>query len=161
MFSINFTATTKKSIILTLFALFFLSCVFLLMIGSAFHVMNPPKELLGTDNSGETAEQRVEFLNTLGYSVDVSTEESENIKIPMVFADVYNNYNELQKEIGTDLFDYRGAQCVRYTYLNKDNGMNVNIIVYEGRIIAGDECSVALDGEMNPLGQGSMNFNVQ
>ena len=151
MFSINFTATTKKSIILTLFALFFLSCVFLLMIGSTFHIMKPPNEYLGIDNSGETVEQRVVFLNTLGYNVHGETEESEKIKIPIEFSDVYNNYNELQKQNGTDLLCYRGAQCVRYTYINEDNNMNVNIIVYDERIIGGDECSVALDGEMNAL----------
>ena len=151
MFSINFTATTKKSIILTLFALFFLSCVSLLMIGSTFHIMPPPETYLGIDNSGETAEQRVNFLTALGYTVDVSSEESAKIQIPIEFSDVYINYNELQKQNGTDLNDYKGAKCVRYTYLNEDNEMNVNIIVYEGRIIGGDECSVALDGEMYAL----------
>ena len=156
MFSINFTATTKKSIILTLFALFFLSCVFLLMIGSTFHIMSPPKEYLGIDNTGETAAQRVEVLTHLGYNVNSSTEESENIRIPIELSDVYNNYNELQKENGTDLLNYRGAECVRYTYINEDNDMNLNIIVYDGRIIGGDECSTELDGEMKPLRQLGM-----
>ncbi len=155
MFSIDFTATTKKSIILTLFALFFMSCVFLLMIGSTFHTMSPPDTYLGIDNIAETPVQRVEFLSKLGYNVNSTTEESEKIRIPMEFGDVYSNYNELQKQNGTDLFDYRGAECIRYTYLSEDDDKHINLIVFEGRIIGGDECTVALDGEMNALKRNS------
>ncbi len=154
MFSIDFTATTKKSIILTLFALFFMSCVFLLMIGSSFHTMSPPDTYLGIDNIGETPAQRIEFLTRLGYNVNSSSEESQNIRIPIEFGDVYTNYNTLQKQNGTDLLYYRGAECVRYTYLSEDDDKHINLIVCEGRIIGGDECTVALDGEMNALRKG-------
>ncbi len=96
MFSIDFTATTKKSIILTLFALFFMSCVFLLMIGSSFHTMSPPDTYLGIDNIGETPAQRIEFLTRLGYNVNSSSEESQNIRIPIEFGDVYTKNKTVQ-----------------------------------------------------------------
>lgn len=151
MFKINFTSSAKKSIILTLFALFLMSCIFLLMVGSTFHIISPPNTYLGLDNNGETDVQRIRFLTELGYTVNSLSEESENIKIPLEFGDVYNRYNELQKLSGTDLMNYRGAECVRYTYTEEGSDLRLNLIVYEGRIIGGDACTVALDGEMNTL----------
>ena len=129
-----------------------MSCIFLLMVGSSFHIISPPNEYLGIDNSGATSPQRIHFLTELGYNVSPSSEESEEIKIPIEFGDVYNRYNEIQKESGTDLLDYRGAECVRYTYTEEESGLRLNVIVYEGRIIGGDECTAALDGEMKSLG---------
>ena len=152
MFRINFTSSAKKSIILTLFALFLMSCIFLLMVGSTFHIISPPQTYLGLDNCGETAVQRIRFLTELGYNVSSASEESEDIKIPVEFGDVYSRYNELQKQSGTDLLDYRGAECVRYTYTEEESDLRLNLIVYEGRIIGGDSCTVALDGEMRSLG---------
>ncbi|MBQ3692540.1 MAG: DUF4830 domain-containing protein [Clostridia bacterium] len=151
LFKINFTSSARKSIILTLFALFLLSCIFLLMVGSTFHTASPPDTYLGVDNSGDTAAQRIHFLTQLGYTVNSSSEESENIKIPEEFGDVYNRYNELQKQSGTNLLNYRGADCVRYTYTEEGSDRRFNLIVYEGRIIGGDVCTVALDGEMSAL----------
>lgn len=151
MFKIDFTSSAKKSIILTLFALFLMSCISLLMIGSTFHTATPPDTYLGIDNSGETSTQRIRFLTELGYTVSLSGEESENIKIPIEFGDVYNRYNELQKQSGTNLLNYRGADCVRYTYTQEDGDLRLNLIVYEGRIIGGDACTAALDGEMRTL----------
>lgn len=153
MFKINFTSSARKSIILTLFALFLLLCISMLMVGSTFHTATPPCTYLGIDNSGETAAQRIHFLTELGYTVNSSSEESEEIKIPTEFGDVYNRYNELQKQSGTNLLNYRGADCVRYTYTEENSDWRFNLIVYEGRIIGGDVCTVALDGEMKALGE--------
>ncbi len=154
MLKIDFTSSLRKNIILTLFALFVLSCTFLLMVGSVYQTDEPPQALLGIDNKCETAYDRVRFLTALDYSVDASSEEAEEVRIPMEFGDVYNTYNELQKKIGTDLYYYRGAECVRYTYSVKigEENYNVNLLVYKERIIGGDICSVSLDGEMRPLG---------
>ncbi len=157
LFRIDFTSSVKKSITLTFFSLFLLSCIFLLMIGSTFHTPAPPDLFLGTDNSAETTVQRISFLGRLGYAVNSSSEEQENIRIPVEFGDVYEKYNELQKQCGTDLEDYRGAECVRYTYTETDSDFRLNLIVYEGRVIGGDYCTVALDGEMYPLGKKSEN----
>ena len=84
-------------------------------------------------------------------TVELTSEESESIKIPEEFGDVYNRYNELQKQSGTNLLNYRGADCVRYTYTEEGSDRRFNLIVYEGRIIGGDVCTVALDGEMSAL----------
>ena len=152
MLDINFTSSAKKSIILSLFALFLLSCIFLLMVGSTFHTASPPNTYLGLDNNGENPSSRIAFISALGYSVSASSEEETTIKIPMEFNDVYENYNEIQKQAGTDLYNYRGAECTRYTYLcGNDSNTRINLIVFEGKIIGGDISSVALDGYMEPL----------
>lgn len=160
MYKIDFTATVRKSVTLTIFALFLLMCIFSLMIGSSFHIAEPPQSLLGIDNSAETAQQRTDFLNKLGYSPVIESEETENITIPTVFSDVYKNYNELQKQVGADLALYKGAPCQRFTYRDGDSEYRLNIIVYKGRIIGGDRCTAALDGDMQPLGGAEYDYNV-
>lgn len=93
------------------------------------------------------------FLSFLGY--EFSENYTEKIfTIPNEFDMVYNNYNEIQKEAGFDLFPHRGKECVMYTYevYNHPFGKcNANIIVYKGEIIGGDISSVNLDGFMTPL----------
>lgn len=155
MLDINFTSSLKKNIILSIFAIFVLSCTFLLMIGSTYHIPDPPETLLGIDNNGENTSSRINFLSSLGYSVSATTEEVQEAKIPMEFNDVYENYNKIQLEIGTDLHNYLGTDCVRYTYTVQgtefDGEMRANLLVYQNRIIGGDVCSVALNGEMLAL----------
>ena len=151
MYTVDFTSTAKKSVTLTLFALFLLLCIFTLMIGSTFHIAEPPTSYLGADNSAETQQQRVAFLQALGYSPVPESEESDPITIPAVFGDVYTRYNELQKGVGGDLSLYKGAACTRWTYTDEPTGLRLNIIVYKDRIIGGDECTAALDGEMHAL----------
>lgn len=153
MLNIDFTSSLKKNIILSLFALFAFSCTFLLMIGSTYHTAAVPKSLLGANNDGESTYSRIQFLTSLGYKVDVSSEEEQELRIPMEFNDVYSNYNEIQKEIGTDLYCYRGAECTRFTYTTEiENEIyRINLIVYDNRIIGGDVCTASLNGVMMPL----------
>ncbi len=151
MYRIDFTATVRKSVTLTLFALFLLACIFSLMIGSAFHIAEPPESYLGISAAAETAGQRVAFLRTLGYSPIPESEECEEITIPAVFGDVYKRYNDLQALSGGDLSLYKSAECSRYTYTDAETARRLNLIVYKGRVIGGDECTAAIDGEMLPL----------
>lgn len=151
MYRIDFNATAKKSAALTVFALFLMICIFSLFIGSSFHLASPPQTYLGIDCAAATTQQRIDFLFSLGYSPAPETEECEAVTIPVEFSDVYERYNELQMESGGDLTLYKGAACERCTYIDSETGMRLNLLIYEGRVIGGDECSPALDGEMNPL----------
>ena len=156
MYRINFNDTARKSITLSLFALFLLTCIFSLMIGSTFHIAEPPVSYLGINNAADTAEMRTDFLKSLGYSPDEQSEESEDILIPAEFSDVYKNYNDLQKESGCDLSLYKGAACTRYTYIDTETGRRLNLIVYKNRIIGGDSCTPSLTGDMTPLNNGQL-----
>lgn len=86
--------------------------------------------------------ERVEFLNTLGHIVQPDFEEEE-IVIPTEFNEKFNGYNELQKEQGFDLSEYKGKKVTKYTYkvLNyPDHPENVviNLIFDDHRLIGAD-----------------------
>ncbi|MEM1484810.1 DUF4830 domain-containing protein [Oscillospiraceae bacterium PP1C4] len=102
---------------------------------------------------GKTNEQRVAFLKSFGWEVEEQEEEILDVMIPKQIDDVYGNYNEIQKTQGCDLTKYAGKRCKRYSYVvlnHPEDAENIraNVIVYNGKIIGGDVCSIKLDGFM-------------
>ena len=98
-------------------------------------------------------EQRVNFLNSLGWEVDKNPLEEQKVVIPREFSSVYKNYNEIQKAQGFDLQRYGGIEAQRYTYKvhnypGASSNVVADIIVYKNQIIAGDIQSNAFDGFM-------------
>lgn len=98
----------------------------------------------------------VTFLTGLGWEVDPTPIEIQEILIPREFSDVYERYNRLQIEAGFDLSHFRGHEAMRYTYqvLNypdKPEGIVADVIVANGAIIGGDIQSIQLDGFMHGL----------
>lgn len=95
-----------------------------------------------------TTEERVAYINSLNFETD-SREESKEIIIPERFNDVYNKYNDIQKQQNFDLTDYKGKTAVMYTYhiTNYENGDNViaNLIVYDGVLIGADLCDTSAE----------------
>lgn len=92
-----------------------------------------------------------EVFENMGYSPERDPVETAEIVIPKEWGKVYENYNEIQKQGGFDLWEYRGEKCVRYTYELKDLHARGNVIVCRGEIIGGDICSITLDGIMLPI----------
>jgi len=92
------------------------------------------------------------IVREMGYD-DVSETPYEVVEftIPEEFNNVWNNYNNLQKEKGYDLVPYKGKQCKRYTYLIPSENARANILVTDGKIIGGDISSITLDGIMIPI----------
>lgn len=104
--------------------------------------------------AGKTNEQRVEFLNSFGWEVEPQEAEVLDVIIPKEFDQVFAGYNEIQQAQGLDLSKYGGKQCKRYSYevLNypgESENIRANILVYKGKIIGGDVCSLELDGFMH------------
>lgn len=99
---------------------------------------NAPKKI-----SCATAEERLEYLNSLGWQVEKS-EEMKEITIPQKFNAVYNQYNDIQAEQGFDLENYKGKKAVVYTYkvTNYEDNDNViaDLIVCDGILIGADLC---------------------
>ncbi len=93
-----------------------------------------------------------QIVKEMGYD-DVSEKPYEVVEftIPETFNDVYMRYNNLLKESGYDLAQYRGKTCKRYTYLIPSQNARANIIVYDGKIIGGDISGITLDGIMVPI----------
>lgn len=98
--------------------------------------------------------QRIEFLKSFGWEVSKEATEVVEVVIPNEFDDVYKKYDEIQKKQGYDLLKYKGKRVKRWTYdvLNYPDGkvnIKANILTYENKVIAGDICSVELDGLMH------------
>lgn len=97
-----------------------------------------------------TNEDRVEFLESFGYSVDPTPLEVVSVTIPETFDSVYEKYNDLQRSQGLNLKRYLGIKVKRYTYNITDyNGgaddVVANILVYNNNIIGGDICKTGSD----------------
>lgn len=104
----------------------------------------------------EDAAQRTAFLSQFGWQISDDPIEVSEVIIPAEFDTGYTQYNEMQKAQGLDLEPYKGLRAKRWTYdvLNypgyegKSGFVQANLIVYEGRIIGGDICSLEQGGFM-------------
>ncbi|MBQ8372577.1 MAG: DUF4830 domain-containing protein [Clostridia bacterium] len=110
----------------------------------------------------KTNEDRVAFIEQFGLKVDGEPIEEQPFSIPENFDRVIAGYNEIQKTQGLDLAKYKGKRVTRYTYratnYDFEGDVNVNLLVYKGRIIGCDLSSadplgfvtslVTLDAEM-------------
>ena len=95
--------------------------------------------------------ERLAFLAQFGWEVDAASAESASVTIPAEFDKVFAAYNELQRRQGLDLSAYGGRTVERYTYTvtnyeGYEGGVVANLLIYRGRVIGGDVCSVQQDG---------------
>lgn len=110
--------------------------------------VHPKAEIDGSTNA-----LRVEYIRSFGWETSPVPNDSEEIRIPARFDEVYEQYNALQKEQGFDLSRYRGCTAQKFSYrITGVDGadpavpINANIIVCEGKIIAADISSAAANG---------------
>lgn len=104
----------------------------------------------------DTEVLRQDFIKDLGWSVDSEYDESSVIKIPTEFGDVYEQYNELQKQQGFNLEKYKGKTAEIYSYKIKNypgdrQNVYINLLVFEGKLIGGDVSCNELDGFMQGI----------
>ncbi|MBR5233184.1 MAG: DUF4830 domain-containing protein [Clostridia bacterium] len=118
----------------------------------------PVTDVNAIDYSASTQTEQLEFIAQLGYTVNTEPDSVEEVIIPEEFDDLYTQYNEMQKQADLDLSRYKGCNAKKWTYTVTDypgyenrDCIKINLLVYSGRIIGGDICSVELDGFMNPL----------
>lgn len=100
---------------------------------------------------GSTNAKRISYLQGLGFEIDSNCVSSKTTLIPEEFSDVYEKYNQVQREAGFDLSNYKGKSVTVYTYALKNEENYINIMVCDGEIIGGDVSSHALGGSMQPL----------
>jgi len=94
---------------------------------------------------------RVEFLKGFGWDVTVSPTETSQVRIPEKTSEVFDRYNELQKQQGYDLKQYTGKTVMRYVYkINNYPGaiepVYATLLVYKNQIIGGDITNTAAKG---------------
>lgn len=105
------------------------------------------------------AQERIAFLAQFGWDIKEDPLQVEEVLVPAEFDEVYEKYNDIQKRQEFDLAKYKGCRVKRWTYeiLNypgqeasaANGAIRANVLVYEGAVIGGDVCSVALDGFMH------------
>ena len=99
----------------------------------------------------KTNEDRIEFLRQFGWEVSPEATESEQVTIPTDFDKIFAGYNEIQKRQGLDLTKYKGKTMMRYTYdvtnyEGYEGKVQVNMLVYRGKVVGGDVCSADVNG---------------
>lgn len=146
-----FTAKLNKRKAVIVLALAVLLCAIILTAGGISR--SSTKSAKSSAVILKTNEDRVAFLNELGWEVNETPVETQEIVIPREFTGVYEDYVKLQNEQGFTLDKYSGMKAVRYTYriLNYpgDAGNVVaDMIICGSTLIAGDIQSTALDGFM-------------
>lgn len=103
-----------------------------------------------------TLEGRQSYLREQGWEVDLGTEERKTVRIPTNLDGILADYNELQLSQGCDLSKHLGQTCEQYSYTvtnypDEAQTVLVTLYVQNGRLIAGDIHSTALNGFMQGL----------
>ncbi len=107
--------------------------------------------------SGATSEQRVEYIRSFGWEVNIAPTSIKEIRIPANFDEAYEQYNAIQREQGFDLRKYRACYAYKYTYdiLNYSEPSPVpicaSLIVHDGVIIGADISSSEANGLVTVL----------
>lgn len=151
MFIITAKFDRKKLIAIALAAVVLAALALLLLLPAP-----GAKSAAGFDAVVKTNDQRVAFLESLGWKVLPEPVEERTVTIPKDFSRVYDKYNDLQKEQGFDLKKYAGLEATRYTYEitnhpSASGRVVADIIVYRGRVVAGDVQCVSAEGFMAGL----------
>ena len=102
---------------------------------------------------GATNEDRVAFLQSFGWQVSETPTETQEVRIPEEFNEVFTRYNQLQLSQGFDLSRQAGKAAKRYVYTisNHPNGTDyrATVLVYRNKIIGGDISSSSRGGKIH------------
>ncbi|MBE6802830.1 MAG: DUF4830 domain-containing protein [Ruminococcaceae bacterium] len=109
-----------------------------------------------TNNVVEGTSGILGFISSFGWEVINEPDDVREVIIPVEFDDVYKNYNEIQISQGYDLEKYAGERVKKWSFTitnypeyEECDYIKINILVFEGKVIGGDVCSVKLDGFMH------------
>lgn len=102
----------------------------------------------GADIPASTNEQRIAFINECGWETELTHCDLTEIRIPVDFDEVYEQYNDIQLMQGFDLRPYRAHSVKKYTY-NIENyrpegsttplpDIYASLLVEDGKIIGAD-----------------------
>ena len=119
---------------------------------------NEPARLADTGETartldGGTNEERIDFLKSYGWEVETEPKQTQEVRIPQEFNEVFTRYNQMQQEQGFDLSEYAGKTAKRYVYTvtNHPDGEHyqATVLVYKNQIIGGDVTSSTRGGSMH------------
>ena len=101
-------------------------------------------------------EERVAYLQSLGWEVQPEPIETLQFLLPEDLEEPYRSYNELQLSQGFDLTNCCGKQVSRCTYTvtnypDQAEGVQANLYICEDLPVAGDICSSGAKAFQVPL----------
>ena len=90
----------------------------------------------------KTNDDRLAYLNGLGWQVSPQPIATEELLIPEEFDDSYQGYLKLQADQGFDLTQYRGKRVKRYTYQltnypTQAEPVQIALLIYKNRVVGG------------------------
>ena len=96
------------------------------------------------------------FLQSLGWEAESDPLEITDIIIPKEKNEVYESYNEIQKQQGFDLNKYKGKILKRYTYKINNyphipDTVRAHLIIYKNKVVGGDICGIEGEGFIHGL----------
>lgn len=143
-----------KKIKLFIFIKFIVIVIALIVMAIIFSNKVEQNTPQATDYSYNNA--RILYLNHCGWDVDTEPITEKIVTIPYEFNQKYTEYNNLQKQQGFDLEEFKGKKVVIYTY-NVKNYRNslenvcASVIIYKDEIVGGEIYQRELDGFMHGL----------
>lgn len=110
----------------------------------------------GTEIRLTSNEERVAYLQSLGWTVEPEPVETLQFLLPEELSEPYLTYNQLQEEQGFDLSSCCGKQVSRYTYTvtnypGRAEGVQANLYICEEAPVAGDILCPGADGFQDTL----------
>ncbi len=82
-------------------------------------------------------DEQCAFLEQFGLSA-VKISDSSEVIIPSEFNETYDEYNEIQKEIGLNLKKFKGKSAQKVTYeLENSKTKYAVLLIYKGKVIGG------------------------
>ncbi len=125
-------------------------------IWGAMRVASDEDSIAGSSNA-----ERIAFINGCGWQTEVTHCELTEVRIPVNFDEVYEDYNHIQQLQGFDLRPYRAHSVKKYTYniTNYSGNGNpslipdicANLLVEDGVIIGADISSPEAGGLVTVL----------
>ena len=96
---------------------------------------------------------RVKFLQSFGWEVATSPEESSQVRIPETSTEVFDRYNQLQKSQGYDLSKLAGKNAMRYVYKVENypgatEPVYATVLVHKNEIVGGDITDTSPNGKV-------------
>ena len=117
----------------------------------------PASADLYPDPSGiKSAEDRIEYVEEWGWEVLPEPVASEELLIPDVLDESYDEYLALQESQGFDISACSGKRVQRYAYEITNypagkTGIHANILIYHNTVIGGEVLDPKLNGFLHGL----------
>lgn len=142
--------TSKTKIAALVIAIIALAAALFMVIGRG---KQPAANDSAINYKAETAAERKAFLSQFGWKISEDPVEVSEVIIPENFDDGYTEYAEMNKAQGLDLEPFKGMRAKRWTYavlnypgLENTETVQANLLVFDGRVIGGDICSLEQGG---------------